>query len=94
MHGGTSWLSISTVHTGVLIDRPLAYAAVESVGARIPSITHFFHDQGYRTFSLQPGSTEHAGIRRFDLFNHDVPIDALRPPLPSSRWRRNTPSRP
>jgi hypothetical protein len=77
VHGGTSWLSISTVHTGVLIDRPLAYAAVESVGARIPSLTHFFHDQGYRTFSLQPGSTEHAGIRRFDLFNHDVPVDAL-----------------
>jgi hypothetical protein len=77
VHGGTSWLSIASVHTGVLIDRPLAYAAVESVGARIPSLTHFFHDQGYRTFSLQPGSTQHTGLRRFDLFNHDVPVDAI-----------------
>ncbi|HKU39108.1 MAG TPA: hypothetical protein VJR89_13195 [Polyangiales bacterium] len=75
VHGGTSWFSISTVHTGTLIDRPLQYAALELVGARVPSLTRFFDAQGYRTYTLQPGSAEHTGLQRFDLFNHDVVVD-------------------
>jgi hypothetical protein len=75
VHGGTSWFSISTVHTGTLIDRPLQYSALELVGARVPSITRFFEAQGYRTYTLQPGSADHAGLRRLDLFNHDVVVD-------------------
>lgn len=75
VHGGTSWFAISTVHTGTLIDRWEAYDALELVGARVPSITRFFDAQGYRTYTLAPGTTDHAGLRRFDLFNHDVVVD-------------------
>jgi hypothetical protein len=82
VHGGTSWFSIATVHTGVLIDRPLAYGALELIGGRVPSLTRFFEASGYRTYTLQPGTTDHAGIRRFDLFNHDVVVTA-----PDLRYR-------
>jgi hypothetical protein len=76
VHGGTSWLSIATVHTGIWIDRPLAYSALENVGASIPSLTRFFSERGYRTHTLQPGTADHSGLHRFDLYNHDVVVDA------------------
>jgi hypothetical protein len=76
VHGGTSWFAISTVHTGIKIDRPQAYDALQSVGARIPSITRFFREQGYQTFSLQPGVELRTGLNRFDLFNHEITVDA------------------
>ncbi|HKP59474.1 MAG TPA: hypothetical protein VJV78_22280 [Polyangiales bacterium] len=84
VHSGTSWFSISTVHTGTLIDRPLQYDALQLVGARVPSITRFFESQGYRTYTLQPGSADHAGLRRLDLFNHDVVVDS--PALDYPGW--------
>ena len=77
VHGGTSWFSISTVHTGIQVDRPQAYDALKAVGARIPSITRFFREQGYRTHALQPGVQLRSGLNRFDLFNHEVPVDAF-----------------
>jgi hypothetical protein len=76
VHGGTSWFSISTVHTGIQIDRPQAYDALQRVGARIPSITRFFREQGYLTHALQPGVQLHTGLNRHDLFNHEIPVDA------------------
>lgn len=76
VHGGTSWFSISTVHTGIQIDRPQAYDALQRVGARIPSITRFFREQGYLTHALQPGVQLRTGLNRFDLFNHHIPVDA------------------
>jgi hypothetical protein len=84
VHSGTSWFSISTVHTGTLVDRPAQYDALQLVGARVPSITRFFEAQGYRTYTLQPGSADHAGLRRLDLFNHDVVVDA--PALDYHGW--------
>ena len=75
VHGGTSWFSIATVHTGVTIDRPQIYAALEHVGARVPSLTRFFREQGYLTHSLQPGSWDRSGLHRFDLFHHAIPVD-------------------
>jgi len=75
VHSGTSWYAISTVHAGTLIDRPEAYDALQLVGARVPSLTRFFEAEGYRTYTLQPGSADHAGLRRLDLFNHDVVAD-------------------
>jgi hypothetical protein len=70
VHGGTSWFSISTVLTGILIDRPLAYAVVGRTGVEVPSLRRFFHEQGYRTYSLQPGTKNSAGMQ-LDLFGHD-----------------------
>ena len=78
VHGGTSWFSISTVHTGLRIDRPEAYDALQVVGASVPTLTSFFKAQGYHTYALQPGNTDHRGLRRFDVFNHDLQIDARR----------------
>jgi hypothetical protein len=77
VHGGTSWFSISTVHTGIQVDRPQAYDALQGVGARIPSITRFFREQGYLTHALQPGVQLRSGLNRFDLFNHEIPVDAF-----------------
>jgi hypothetical protein len=76
VHSGTSWFAISTVSTGALIDRPVPYDALQLVGARVPSMRSFFESQGYRTYALQPGNGDHAGLRRLDLFNHDVVVDA------------------
>jgi hypothetical protein len=76
VHGGTSWFSIATVHTGIHIDRPQAHEALRSVGARIPSLTRFFREQGYVTRALQPGNQLRAGLNRFDLYNHEVVLDA------------------
>jgi hypothetical protein len=78
VHGGTSWFSISSVHTGMRVDRPEAYDALQLVAARLPTLTGFFKAQGYRTYALQPGNTDHRGLRRFDTFNHDVMVDAPR----------------
>lgn len=77
VHSGTSWFAISTTHTGTVIDRPIPYAALELVGARVPSLTRFFDRQGYTTYTLQPGSNDRAGMRRLDLFNHDVVVSAV-----------------
>ena len=78
VHGGTSWFSISTLHTGVRIDRPTIYDALQVVGARLPTLTNFFRDHGYATYALQPGNTSREGFSRFDVFNHQVMIDAPR----------------
>jgi hypothetical protein len=75
VHGGTSWFSIATVHTGIWIDRPDAYAALERIGSTVPSWTSFLREAGYRTHTLQPGTAEHTGLRHFDLFRHDVVVD-------------------
>ena len=77
VHGGTSWFSISTVHTGIQVDRPQAFDALKTVAARIPSITRFFREQGYLTHGLQPGVKLRSGLNRFDQFNHEVPVDAF-----------------
>jgi hypothetical protein len=65
------------VHTGISVDRPQAYDALQVIGARIPSITRFFREQGYLTHALQPGVQLRSGLNRFDLFNHAVPVDAF-----------------
>ena len=77
VHGGASWFSISTVNTGVHIDRPQIFAELEGVGARVPSLPRFFREQGYLTHALQPANGDRAGLRRFDLFHHAVPVDAV-----------------
>jgi len=77
VHSGTSWFSISSVHTGVLIQRPKAYALLQRTSARVPTLTHFFRAQGYRSYALQPGSTQRTGLTRSDMFEHDVFVDAI-----------------
>lgn len=86
VHSGTSWFAISTVLTGTLIDRPIPYAALQLVGARVPSLPRFFEAQGYRTYALQPGNSDHAGLRRLDTFNHDVVVDAANLRYPGLRY--------
>jgi hypothetical protein len=76
VHGGTSWFSIATVQTGILIDRPLPYSALELNSARVPSLASFFNAQGYESYALEAGSRARSTLRRLDLFNHHVMIDA------------------
>lgn len=71
VHGGTSWFSISTVHTGMLIDRPQPFATLMERRQHIPTLTRFFKGQGYRTYSLQPGSTDRPGLDPRDWLDHD-----------------------
>ncbi|MET0385614.1 MAG: hypothetical protein ABW321_06630 [Polyangiales bacterium] len=75
VHGGTSWFSISSVHTGMRIDRPTAYDALVLLGPRVPSITGFFREHGYGTYALMPGNTHHKGLYMRDTFAHDVMVD-------------------
>lgn len=57
VHGGASWLSIATMHTGMRIDAASSYASFEAVSRTIPSLTRFFEGNGYQTISLMPGNT-------------------------------------
>lgn len=76
VHGGTSWLSIGSVHTGVRIQRPQAFRLLEHASPELPTLTRFFRTQGYRSYTLQPGSARRAGLARNDLYGHDVLVDA------------------
>lgn len=76
VHSGTSWFSIGTVHTGVLIQRPKAFELLERAGPELPTLTRFFRRQGYRSYALQPGSTKRVGLTRNDFYGHDVFVDA------------------
>jgi hypothetical protein len=71
VHGGFSWLSIATVQSGMLIDRPEAHARLTG-NPRVPTLASFFHQQGYTTYSLQPGTSEKPGIGVRDWMRHDV----------------------
>ena len=75
VYGGTSWFSIATVQTGIMIDRPVPYSAFELSAPRVPSLTRFLKAQGYHTYALQPGNKQRAGLRRVDLYQHDVNLD-------------------
>lgn len=68
--GGRSWLSIGTVQTGVRIEQPSIYQSMEAVAPRIPTLTRFFKNQGYPTFSLQPGNRVRDPSFR-DIFERD-----------------------
>lgn len=86
VHGGTTWFSIATLQTGILIDQPRSYEALASVGARIPTLTKFFRSQGYHTSALQPGMTNRTGLGRFDMYNHERLIDAQAIGYRGQRW--------
>ncbi len=78
VHGGRSWLSTSTMQTGILIDQPASYAAFETASHRIPSLVGFFRAQGYHTASLEPGTKERRGLGHDDAYGHEVRVDAPR----------------
>jgi hypothetical protein len=86
VYGGRSWFSIATVHTGILIDQPAAYDALGSVAGAIPTLTRFFRQQGYRTMTLQPGTTERAGLNPLDLYQHALVVDAPAIGYRGARW--------
>jgi hypothetical protein len=77
VHGGTSWFAISTVHTGTLIDSGVPYNMLQFAGPKVPSLTRYFAANGYHTYTLQPGSNDHAGLKRVDIYNYDVLVDAV-----------------
>jgi hypothetical protein len=76
VYGGGSWFAISTAQTGVLIDAQGLYDALEVGAARVPSLTSFLRAQGYHTMALQPGNSERAGLRHFDLFGRETVVEA------------------
>jgi hypothetical protein len=86
VYGGRSWFSIATVHTGILVDQPQSYAALEPVAGDIPTLTKFFRAQGYHTLSLQPGTAVRAGLPQPDLFKHERLIDASEIGYRGRRW--------
>lgn len=74
--GGRSWLSISTVQTGLKIDYGGLYEQVTARAGTLPSWTRFFAANGYRTLALQPGNRLRTGARAEDPFRRDVIIEA------------------
>ena len=73
--GGRSWLSIATVQTGIRVDQPGVFALLEPVAAKLPSLTAYFHRQGYATWALQPGNVDRVGLDKTDIFRRDMVID-------------------
>lgn len=78
VHGGRSWLSTSTMQTGILIDEPASYAAFETASHRIPTLAGFFRAQGYDMASLEPASKKRPGLGNDDLYAHRVRVDGDR----------------
>lgn len=78
VHGGRSWLSTSTMQTGILIDQPTSYAAFEAAARRIPTLAGFFKEQGYHTASLEPGTKSRVGVSDGDLYAHETRVDGTR----------------
>lgn len=68
IYGGGSWLSMATMQVGVRVDRPSRFAMLERVGTRVPGLTRFFEAQGYETYGLFPGNTNHRGLGRHDIY--------------------------
>lgn len=78
VHGGRSWLSTSTMQTGILIDEPDSYAAFEASSHRIPTLAGFLRAQGYDTGSLEPATKQRPGLGNDDLYAHRVRVDCDR----------------
>lgn len=78
VHGGRSWLSSSTMQTGILIDQPDSYAAFEMASHRIPTLVGFFRAQGYDTASIEPGTKVRTGLGNDDAYAHRLRLDAPR----------------
>lgn len=74
VHGGMSWLSLATLQTGVLIDRPDIFATASV--AHLPTFTNFFRRQGYFTAAMQPGTSNKVGVGPRDWLNHELFIGA------------------
>lgn len=54
-YGGGSWLAHATLATGVRVDNQLDYELLASL--RPPTVADWFEQSGYRTVSVQPGTT-------------------------------------
>jgi len=78
VHGGRSWLSTSTMQTGVLIDEPASYAAFVAASHRIPTLAGFLRAQGYDTGSIEPATKQRPGLGDDDLYAHRVRVDSDR----------------
>ncbi|GAB4404236.1 MAG: hypothetical protein OHK0039_04330 [Bacteroidia bacterium] len=83
--GGKSWLSFTTVMSGVKIDNQVHFNDLLDLHTDYPGMTRYFRGQGYKTyrmktFSQQKASTEEAYAQqdaffRFDQWvkHHDIP---------------------
>jgi hypothetical protein len=85
IHGGRSWLALATLQSGITIDAPDAFAAFEPVSRTIPTLTGFFHGQGYTTASLEPGTNRKTGTAD-DLYPDDVRFDAAEIDYTGPKW--------
>ncbi|RMG58053.1 MAG: hypothetical protein D6722_24035 [Bacteroidetes bacterium] len=74
--GGKSWLSFTTVMTGVKIDNQLHFNDLLSLHPNYPHLMHYLKGQGYgvyrmKTFSKQKASTEEAYALQDNFFGFD-----------------------
>lgn len=76
VHGGSSWLSLATLQSGILIDQPESFARFQARSREIPTLVGFLHDAGYHTASLEPLTKDRVGVKNEDLYPHDVRVGA------------------
>jgi hypothetical protein len=69
--GGRSWLSISTMQTGVRVDAQRAYQVLWETAPALPTLTRFFKAHGYYTITLQPWDRPRVGLPSHDFFGRD-----------------------
>jgi hypothetical protein len=71
VHGGRSWISMATVHSGIRVDAEPAYRLLEQTAKQIPTLTRFFKSHGYQTLALQPGDWKRIGLTTEDIYARD-----------------------
>jgi hypothetical protein len=67
-YGGGSWLAHATLATGIRVDSQLDYDLLSS--SRPRTLPQRFHDAGYRTVVVQPGTTRALSKPDFLGFDH------------------------
>lgn len=74
VRGGRSWLSMSSVLTGLHLDNQSIFRRLQDRQATYPHLPRFFQRQGYHTFTLQPPNRARPGLPLANDFGFDTPI--------------------
>jgi hypothetical protein len=78
VHSGRSWLSLATMQTGIMIDQPESFAALQAASTKIPTLVGFLRSQGYHTASLEPLTRPRTGVDSDDPYGHELRVDGSR----------------
>ena len=88
VHGGRSWISDTSVLTGLHVATQSNYERATAMADRIPTLPRFFQDRGYTTILVRPSDRARPGVKlqnRFH-FQRTVFFDDLEYTGPAMGW--------